>query len=77
MTSDNPTKNQEVEMSFPRAWWDKAHTLELITPEELATLPAGTVLGSISGQTVEVGKDSIDNDTRFGFLAYGFQHNRD
>lgn len=46
--------------------------LELIRPSELATLPGGTTLMSIAGERVVVGVDSIDGDTRGGWLAYGY-----
>lgn len=57
--------------TFPRISWDGE--LELITRAELATLPKGTVLGCIDGQSYEVGKDDINVDTRGDFLAYGFK----
>ena len=50
--------------------WDE--TLELFTPEEFDQLPDGTELYSImKDKTVIKGKDYIDMDTRFGYLAYG------
>jgi len=50
----------------------KEAELQLITPAQLKQLPNGTVLTSINGRKVTVGKDVIDGDTRGGFLAYGF-----
>ncbi len=44
----------------------------LITPEQLKKCPKGTRLYSISGESAIVGQDKIDDDTRFGHLAYGF-----
>lgn len=51
--------------------WDG--DLFLITPELLKFLKEGTVLHSINGRTVVIGKDEIDLDTRGGYLAYGFK----
>lgn len=47
--------------------------LSLITPEELTTLAEGTELFDIFGRAYTVGTDKIDDDTRGGFLAYGFK----
>lgn len=54
-------------------WWDEEHTLLLISPQLFKLLPDGVKLLSISGQLKETGKDYIDQDTRGGMLAYGFQ----
>ena len=53
------------------AWDDRADKLWLLTPDELAIVPDGTVLVSISGTTATKGVDYIDDDTRAGLLAYG------
>lgn len=53
------------------AWWDETKTLWLLTTDEFAALPDGTVLTCIDGETAIKGKDFIDNDTRFGHMAYG------
>lgn len=45
--------------------------LKLLTPDELEKQQKGTILYSINGEKVVVGKDYIDGDTRRGFLAYG------
>jgi hypothetical protein len=50
------------------AWMDD---LWLLTPEELDTLPAGTLLTSINADIKFVGHDYIDKDTRFGYTAWG------
>jgi hypothetical protein len=50
------------------AWRDD---LWLLTETELEVTPQGTVLTSIMGNKAVVGKDRIDKDTRFGYLAYG------
>lgn len=52
-------------------WWDDEKTLWLITPEEFARLPDGFELTAINGDTAIKGKDYIDQDTRFGHLAWG------
>lgn len=44
----------------------------LITEEQLKLLPHGTRLWSINGVGAIVGTSEIDLDTRFGYLAYGF-----
>jgi hypothetical protein len=38
-----------------------------------AKLPVGLELESISGKKAVVGTDEIDDDTRFGVLAYGIR----
>lgn len=53
------------------AWWDEEKTLWLVTPAEFARLPDGMELTAIDGEKVIKGKDWIDNDTRFGHMAYG------
>jgi len=45
--------------------------LWLFTPEEFHKLPDGIELVSINGNKAIKGKDYIDQDTRFGYLAYG------
>jgi hypothetical protein len=52
--------------------WSKESGLYLFTVEEFNKLPDGTVLESISGiGTYVKGVDKIDQDTRFGYLAFG------
>lgn len=58
--------------------WERSiheENLWLLTPEEFIEVPNGTVLLSINDEhKVEhkvKGKDYIDDDTRFGVLAYG------
>lgn len=53
------------------AWWDEDHELLLVTPAESAALPGGTALTDINGDTAVKGRDEIDDDTRFGHLAFG------
>ena len=50
--------------------------IELQTPEELAALPDGTLLISISGQEKIKGTDEIDTDTRAGRTAFGLPDRR-
>lgn len=52
-----------------RLWDDTG--LMLLPGEWHAALPEGLALESISGKRVIVGRDYIDNDIRFGCLAYG------
>lgn len=56
--------------------WDNKgdDTLWLITPEELTKIPNGTVLECINGKHYTVGIDRIDDDVRFGHLAYGIRN---
>lgn len=52
--------------------WDDDKELYLFTPEEFEKLPDGFVLTSINGiKTYVKGVDRIDQDTRFGHLAFG------
>jgi len=53
--------------------WSKDSGLYLFTPEEFEKLPDGIALESISGFTKYYvkGVDKIDQDIRFGYLAYG------
>ena len=57
------------------AWWDEEKTLWLLTPEEFEQLPDGTELTDIFGESAIKGQDYIDQDTRFGHLAYGLKKN--
>ena len=43
----------------------------LFTIEEFRQLPDGIELESVMGDKVVKGKDEIDEDTRFGYMAYG------
>lgn len=47
--------------------------LSLLTPQQLKSLPKGTILYCFTGQKVIVGVDYIDDDTRSGFVAFGFR----
>lgn len=52
-------------------WSRTDDPLWLLTPAELKLIPKGTTLYCINSETVVVGTDRIDDDTRFGLLAYG------
>ena len=45
--------------------------LWLLSPEQLAVVPDGTPLVSITGRVSIVGVDHIDTDTRGGWLSHG------
>lgn len=70
------TKAEEVlfALNHVPAYWAETESgrLDLITADEFAALPDGTVLACINGKTYVKGVDVFDNDTRFGRLAYGF-----
>jgi hypothetical protein len=51
-------------------WWNTEKTLWLLTPEEFEKIEDGTVLTDIFYCKVIKGTDYIDDDTRFGHLAY-------
>jgi hypothetical protein len=52
-------------------WSNEENPLYLITPEEYNQLPDGTQLECIDGTFVIKGVDYIDQDTRFGYIAFG------
>ena len=54
-------------------WDSKTPRLWLLTPKELEQIPDGAVLESIGGNTVTKGIDYIDDDVRFGHLAFGLR----
>ena len=49
--------------------WDD--NLWLLTPDEFKELPNGVILRCIDDTFAVKGADDIDQDTRFGCLAYG------
>ena len=53
-------------------WDDRDDPLWLLTAEEYARVPDGATLTCISGKTAVKGTDYIDQDTRFGCIAWGF-----
>ncbi len=55
-------------------WDDEEHDpLRLLTIDEYERVPDGAMLVSINGKAKVKGKDDIDFDTRFGFIAWGFR----
>jgi len=52
-------------------WDDK---LWLFTTEEFNKLPDGIELISITGEKAIKGKDYIDMDSRYGYIAYGVEN---
>jgi hypothetical protein len=50
---------------------DDGRVIALLTPRELALTLPGTRLVCIDGTELVVGQDTIDGDTRGGYLAYG------
>lgn len=50
------------------------NSLWLLTPAELTKIPTGTVLECINKKFYTVGIDKIDDDVRFGHLAYGVRN---
>lgn len=59
-------------MSYKYAPFAFDFHVDLITPEHLVELPDGTVLYNIFGKPHTKGVDEIDDDTRGGFIAFGF-----
>lgn len=58
-----------------KKWDDEGdNTLWLLTPDEFKQLPDGIELESITGKTAIKGPDYIDDDIRFGVLAYGVRN---
>lgn len=65
----------QVPLDFdPRhnAWDDRPDRLWLLTPAEFERVPDGATLTCINGKTAVKGVDYIDQDTRFGCIAWGF-----
>jgi len=50
---------------------EDSNPLWLITKEEFDRLPTGIELECINGKKYVKGIDNIDDDTRYGHLAYG------
>lgn len=56
-------------------WADEGdNSLWLITPAEYEKLPDGIELEAINKKTKVKGKDVIDQDVRFGHLAWGIRN---
>ena len=58
--------------------WDSAEDdpLWLLTLEEFALVPEGSTLDCINGRRVVKGVDYIDDETRYGVLAYGVRESQ-
>ncbi len=52
-------------------WWTKESGVLLCSAVDFDNVPDGTIMTSISGRVVRKGVDYIDDDTRFGCLAFG------
>lgn len=67
---NNLSKQEAIELRFVK-WSKEDPTLYLIPIWLLPILPVGTKLTAIDGDEIVYDGKSIDNDTRFGCLAYG------
>lgn len=54
-------------------WHVENMELDLVHKSEFAAIPHGTILYNIFGQAHVVGVHDIDDDTRFGYLAFGYR----
>lgn len=63
------TRKEAIELRFGK--WDDETDLYLIPLYLLPLIPIGIRLTSINGDTVIYDGTNIDNDTRFGCLAWG------
>ena len=63
------TREEAIELRFMK--WDDESDLYLIPLYLLSFIPIGTELTCISGEKVIYGETNIDNDIRFGCIAYG------
>ena len=50
---------------------DDGRVMDLVTAEQFAALPIGTMLTCVDGRNMLKGRDHFDDDTRLGYLAYG------
>lgn len=65
----NLTREEAVSLRFGK--WDEDSGLYLIPLYLLPIVPIGTELTSINGDTVIYDGSNVDNDVRFGCIAYG------
>lgn len=70
------TKKHEELLNLGLALWDKDSNLYLLPASWCRQLPKGLELTSIDGARVVVGRDRIECDHRFGYLAYGLLLNK-
>jgi hypothetical protein len=54
--------------------WDAETRLYLFTEKEFEQLPDGIELETIGGKFKVKGQDTIDLDTRMGYLAFGVRN---
>lgn len=66
------TREEAIELRFGR-WSDETPNLYLIPLWLLPVVPIGTELTSIFGNKVKYDGTNIDNDIRFGCIAYGIE----
>lgn len=53
--------------------WSAETNLWLLTEAEFSQIPNGTELVCFTGERKIKGRDHIDDDTRFGYLAWGIE----
>lgn len=67
---DNLTIEEAIELRFAR-WSEDQPDLYLIPLYLLPIIPIGTKLTTIGGEQLEYDGTNVDNDIRFGCIAYG------
>lgn len=67
---NNLSKQEAIELRFCK-WCEEDPSLYLIPIWLLPILPVGTKLTCINGDEIVYDGKNIDNDVRFGCLAYG------
>lgn len=66
------TREDAIELRFGR-WSDETPNLYLIPLWLVPIIPVGTELTCISGAKIIYNGSNIDNDIRFGCIAYGIE----
>lgn len=66
------TRKEAVELRFGR-WSDDTPNLYLFPLWLLPVIPVGTELTSILGEKIIYNGSNVDNDIRFGCIAYGIE----
>lgn len=66
------TREEAIELRFGR-WSDETPNLYLIPLWLLPIVPVGTELTTISGNKIIYNGSNVDNDIRFGCIAYGIE----
>jgi len=67
---NNLSKKEAIELRFCK-WSEEDPSLYLIPIWLLPILPVGTKLACINGDEIVYDGKNVDNDVRFGCLAYG------